>query len=723
MHIKFRLSIQAKIIFSFALLTVAIFLCVGIIFFTSVRSTIIEAKQKEMLTLSAETGNKIERFLFERHGDISVMSQSPLLKDPAIGQHYKDEYLDSVRLNYQTYDYILITNMYGKPITVSGEANEIPNTSDWLNFVRKGSIYVSDLIYSDARHSYGMFFAAPLRNNHGYTGTVTELMDFHAIFDIVGNVKLGKQGYAFLIDKKGNIITPTNPNIQKSYPKDALKALLPKLNNSPQITTYKKNGRLQLAAVYPLKNYPTQRNRLYVVLEQPNDEAFAVLDKLHDYLVLIIVFSVSVLFLLGTLLSELITKPIKRLLNHSNNILAGDIYAPLSIQSSDEISSIAKSFNTLTENLQETMKRVLEISGEAAALTEIRDYFESFFDEIPAAMLTVDRDGTITLFNPSAEQLTGFFAADIVDQNINDEHLAPLRHLLIPVSESLEHNMPGNRQVAEITNAAGKSLSIIINTTLYSDPSGQVLGVIAIFRSVDEIRRIEADMARAKSLASLGEMAAGMAHEIRNPLTSIRGFAQYVQGELRESGVSNETDEDISRIISEVDRLNEIIMRFTSFASPTKPDFHMTNLSKLLSETIGIMRSESSTLGIELISNISEISNPICANVDEHLMSQVFFNVILNAIQAMPKGGQLETTLSETADKRIEIAISDTGDGIPPESRDDIFKPFYTTKNNGCGLGLAITARIIENHNGRIEIKDTIPHGTTVVISIPTNNT
>lgn len=243
MHIKLRLTIQTKIILSFALITVGIFLCVGIIFFTSVRSAVIEAKQKEMLTLSTETGNKIERFLFERHGDISVMAQSPILKDPAITERYRLEYLDSVRLNYQTYDSVMITDAAGKIITTSGERQSLPDSKQWLQSLRNGNIYVSDLVYFTNRKSYGMFFAAPLKMQSANNGTVIELMDFHAIFDIINNVKLGRKGYAFLMDQNGNIISQTTPGIKSdSYVTPLKQGVLP-YGNVPSLTKYKKTDK------------------------------------------------------------------------------------------------------------------------------------------------------------------------------------------------------------------------------------------------------------------------------------------------------------------------------------------------------------------------------------------------------------------------------------------------------------------------------------------------
>lgn len=691
----------------FIVLSVVLFLTVGSLFFRSTKEAINNSKEKEFISLSHETSNKIERYMFERYGDIQVMVNSPLLKRNNIGSNLKLEYLNTVRQAYKAYDYIFITDSSGKIQVLSGNFND-SGYKAFLPKVLSGETFVSDFTYFKDTKSYGVYYAAPiLDESNKIFGAVVERMNFNSIIDIVKNVKLGNNGYAYLMDSKGNCISH---RFGKSSAIDNLKD---KLNKGFYVTH---NNISYFSSLYPIEKYKTENNTWYVVVEQPSNEAFELTYKFKNYTIGVLIISMIIVFVLVTLLSNRITKPIRELLKETQNIAEGDIYKNINIGSTDEIGGLAESFNIMLNNLKDMMRQVLKVSEEAASMAQIRQYADKFFDNVPSAIITIDGNGKITTCNQVACKILKIDEKTYLGKNINSilNNLSPLTKLL---SDGLDKGIIYIKHVIKITDDTGAEIPIIINTSVQRDVSEKVIGVIGVFRSVEEMKMLEESITRAKNLESLGALSAGMAHEIKNPLTSIKGYAQYIKLEL---GPDSELSEDISIIISEVNRLNGILDRFLAFARPKKLNLESRNVNDIIDTVIKLVTKNLLTDKIELIISKNELPNIL---LDFEQLEQVILNLVVNAIQAMPQGGNLEiSTYYLRNSETIEIDIKDTGVGISSEDQDKIFEPFFTTKEKGIGLGLAICARIVENHKGVIELSSTPKVGTTFIIKLPVAN-
>jgi two-component system sensor histidine kinase HydH len=219
---------------------------------------------------------------------------------------------------------------------------------------------------------------------------------------------------------------------------------------------------------------------------------------------------------------------------------------------------------------------------------------------------------------------------------------------------------------------------------------------------------------RAKNLESLAAMSAGLAHEIRNPLTSIKGYAQFIKSEI---GSSSELKEDITVIIDEVDRLNKITERFLSFARPEKPDLSSNDINDIIIESVKAIKKEIDQNNINICMELNGVPKTM---LDKEQMEQVIINIIINSVQAMGKDGNISISTSFIKEfNMVQVSISDTGGGIKKEDQDKVFEPFYTTKDKGTGLGLAICSRIIENHDGYIDFKSREGEGTVFLIKLP----
>lgn len=220
-------------------------------------------------------------------------------------------------------------------------------------------------------------------------------------------------------------------------------------------------------------------------------------------------------------------------------------------------------------------------------------------------------------------------------------------------------------------------------------------------------------MSRADKLATIGELAAGAAHEIRNPLTAIKSSLQYLKTKHQERDEINL----LHSALKETERIDEILSALLSFSRPSDIKMERSNILETLEESLELISFQAKKQKVTFSRDFP--SSPLLLNADRSQLKQLFLNLFLNSLQAMKKGGELKVEVFSTDDQTALIIISDTGEGIPEENLDKIFDPFFTTKKGGTGLGLSICYGIVKSHQGEIEVKSKLDEGTTALIKLP----
>jgi signal transduction histidine kinase len=251
---------------------------------------------------------------------------------------------------------------------------------------------------------------------------------------------------------------------------------------------------------------------------------------------------------------------------------------------------------------------------------------------------------------------------------------------------------------------------------------GEKIGKIVVFRDLTNVYKIQEEILRMDRLVSLGKLASGIAHELRNPLAGIKTTAQALSEEM--SG-DDSRREYLHRITKEIDRLNDLLKTFFSFAKPQNLNLVHCHIKDIINEIIPFLIKEIADKGIRFTETYPPQFPKI--KVDKTQMHQVFLNLFLNAIQAMPNGGELKieaspmnsNSLEDFKQNFVKIVISDTGKGVPPQIIHKIFDPFFTTKPRGIGLGLSITYQIIKKHGGTIKVESQWERGTSFIINLP----
>ena len=354
------------------------------------------------------------------------------------------------------------------------------------------------------------------------------------------------------------------------------------------------------------------------------------------------------------------------------------------------------------------------------AVQNARTYNEILVQNLTTGVVAADADGHITVFNQEAAQIAGL-NTNGVERTVNDLP-APLREVIQTTLTS------GERQEDREVELAGGTFARA-SSAIFRGQGGELLGALMVVTDITALKRLELQIRRSDRLASLGTLSAGMAHEIKNPLVSIKTFAQLLPERYHESDF-RETFSGL--IVHEIDRIDSLVNQLLRFARPAKPLLRPMHTHEILDKTLRLVQHRLYQKEIKVTQKWEAPIDTIRADGDQ--MEQVFLNFFLNAMDAMKGGGELtvstETRSGESLvtpllpedgerNEALHISIRDTGEGIKKEDIARVFDPFFTTKNFGTGLGLSVVHGIIEEHGGQIEVESELAKGTSFHIFLP----
>ena len=330
---------------------------------------------------------------------------------------------------------------------------------------------------------------------------------------------------------------------------------------------------------------------------------------------------------------------------------------------------------------------------------------------LPVGLIATDPEGRIAFFNAAAEKITGIplkQARGRLPEEVLPAHWCGIRDAMTQGDKVIEREM-------ECTFVAGRTVPVSLSASRIVNEGNALVGHVIILRDLGEIRQLQEEIRRTEKLAALGGLAAGVAHEIRNPLSSIKGMASYFGSKFPEDS----EDREAARVMmDEVDRLNRVISELLDFARPSELTRRPADIPMLLAHSLKLIAPDAEAKNITIRQKIAidPDERPV---IDADRFSQCLLNLYLNAIQAMPTGGQMQIDVWITDDNAIHFTINDTGEGIPEKQQKHIFDPYYTTKPKGTGLGLAIVHKIVASHGGRISVQSRPGEGAHFHITLP----
>jgi len=346
-----------------------------------------------------------------------------------------------------------------------------------------------------------------------------------------------------------------------------------------------------------------------------------------------------------------------------------------------------------------------------SSLSRIKIFSDNLVENMPIGLVAMNKNDQILSVNPAAKELLNLPLAEDL-QKVAGQTLP--KKLIDLVQSIHSHNRLIEKELS-FKDGKGKSIILDVVVSPLSDKDGSSLGALVILRDLTELSLLKDEIERNKRLAAIGRLAAGVAHEIRNPLSSLKGYATFFK-EIFDKGTQNFDIADV--MIKEVDRLNNVVSELVELARPVQVSQKPVLIKTLVEDSIKIVEHDAEIDNIAIKMDLDETIGSIYADKDR--LKQALLNLYLNAIQSMENSGSLHIQLfRDKSDHNVIITISDTGSGIKKEDLPNIFEPYFTTKLSGTGLGLAIVHNIVKAHKGKLKVKSEPGRGTVFTIILP----
>jgi len=430
----------------------------------------------------------------------------------------------------------------------------------------------------------------------------------------------------------------------------------------------------------------------------------------------------------------------------------------LTLKKNEEFDLLTDAFNTFTqatkklrESYQNLKNQVAILNKELARtnekltqkieeLNKTKKYLNNILDSMVEGVIAIDSNERISIFNHSAEILTNRKVERVLGMPLSEVLKKKNEPFVFILRKTLKEGKSFIGQ-KEFYLDKDKVISLEVTTSLIkNEKEGRVEGALMVFRDISPLRKLKEKIEHQNRLVILGEMAATVAHEIRNPLSGIEGFALLLKNSLK----NGKEREWVNHIVKGTRNLNSIVNNLLNFAHPLRPSFQEVEVRKVMEAIFPFIFEKIREKKLQIHIHKYFPSEPIKIYADPDLLKQCFLNLMLNAVQSISKKGEISITIEKNFPSYrtpckllrewkgnyfisnscgdVYIKVSDTGCGIPPEDKKKIFSPFYTTKPEGTGLGLAITQKIIESHGGDIEVESTVNKGTIFMVRLPLNH-
>jgi two-component system sensor histidine kinase HydH len=354
-------------------------------------------------------------------------------------------------------------------------------------------------------------------------------------------------------------------------------------------------------------------------------------------------------------------------------------------------------------------------------LLDARAFTDEVINSLPLGLIILNASGGITHVNAVAEKLLGCGDADLTGLKMHElrgqnwtEIAERVEKGEAVLEEEHELLLPAVTDAGDMEE--GLSVPVSVSASRIVNEEGEGLGMIYLLHDLREVKRLQAELRRSERLSTLGNMAARVAHEIRNPLSSIKGFATYLG-----SRHDDDADREAARtMIGEVDRLNRVVSELLEFSRPSNLNIADADLGDILERTIRLAEADARAGGVTLRFAYPDEARPsVRVSVDAERITQALLNLVLNAVQATEKGGSVTLSILSSQAGRAVITVADTGCGMAPDVLAQVFSPYFTTRTTGTGLGLSIVAKIVEDHHGEIRMSSIPGNGAIVTLCLP----
>jgi two-component system sensor histidine kinase AtoS len=427
-------------------------------------------------------------------------------------------------------------------------------------------------------------------------------------------------------------------------------------------------------------------------------------------LLLLGLFAIALGILGSIIFARRITRPISKLVKTTVSAAQGNLDQVIDIQTRDEIEELGRNFNHM---IQQIRLHRNELENRLREITSLKAYNDNILSSMTNGLITIDLERRIVTLNEMAERILGKGKEDLagfsLEETLGEKH--PLSQILI---QTLTHEEGIFHSEVELRRD-GESLWLIASTSMLTDGEGKKIGALMVFQDITEIKALEEKLKHADRLAALGTLSAGLAHEIKNPLSAIKTFVQLLPQRFENLSFMEKFNITVPR---EIDRINQLVEDLLELTRKRVRPLVNVDVNTLILQAIDLHGEEMTKRKIAFEDQLDRTIPQIQG--DPEKLYRAFSNIMINSIQAMPNGGRLSISSGQDqVSSKIEVIFRDTGVGMDGETLKNLFNPFFTTKEKGAGLGMALTHKIIEDHRGTIEVTSEKGKGSTFVLFLP----
>jgi PAS domain S-box-containing protein len=372
--------------------------------------------------------------------------------------------------------------------------------------------------------------------------------------------------------------------------------------------------------------------------------------------------------------------------------------------------NLEEKFEDLNLKLEKTNR---ELRQSLAEKDRASNYLNNILESLTSGVVAINPKGEITLFNRAAEEILGYKTDEVLGRQYGGVMGSEVKEeMTLPFT--LKSRRSHVNEEKEVLTKEGKKIPLGFSTSLLTDNDNNVLGAVEVFFDLSKLKQLEEEITRVRTLAALGEMAATVAHEVKNPLGGIRGFADLLDRDLEGKDPRKKS---VQKILEGVETLDKIVLSLLNYTKPIKLDSHQIEFINFIDEVIKFFEIDLVREKKRIHINRKFTEKMLLCRIDPEQFRQVMLNLLHNATQSMPHGGTIGVEVNEEG-KRAVLKISDTGMGMSKATLEKLFTPFFTTKEHGTGLGLSTVKKIVEAHRGDIKVESELGKGTTVFVRL-----
>lgn len=722
-------SIRSKLIALLLVLVGLPLLIAGYLSYQSTTQALLKQTTHQLGNLAEKTSQQIDDFFQSARRDINLLADYPFIQLAFLQFEFRQR-LDTVErllVDYSNkndaFSQIYLIALDGRSILEVPPTQSLPSKflyNRWFAQTLNNGTYLSDASLVEGDKESGIFLGKIVYDFEDSSKPVGVLA-FHlkpsAYMDFAKSLHIGSGGYAILTHYNGDLIYHPDDRFQtiQDIAENGDKRLRTLVERSARGETG--SGRYTFRDTKKFLVYaPCHQVPWSVGITVSQRELMADVNRFQKKMITFFLAIIALILPVSYLFIKGLTRPIQQLIDGAVRIGSGDLNQTIQIKSSDELRGVAEEFNKMAVQLKASMDEIIDL----------KNFNEDILRNITSGVITVNRKGRITSFNASA--------AKILDYEPRKDHPAQtpdnLERILEVVRQTLETGSGVHSRELTITKIGYERIFVEVNTSLLSSKTGKIFGAIAEIRNITQRKRMEEVMLRVEKLASLGELSAGMAHEIRNPLAGIKTSVQV----LAKRVTKPESKDLLCGIESEINRLNKLVTDLLRFSRPSPPLPAPVEITRILNDTLDLMLEKTRAQGISVERHFDELTPK--AMVDREQMRQVVLNLLINSIKSMAHGGQLvievhpadnpsngmfnfDTGVHLRLSQFIKVMFADTGSGIAPHQLSKVFDPFFTTDPKGTGLGLAIAHKLIEENKGYIFMESVKGEGTRAILLLP----